>query len=112
MILQGRYIEHQALKAIGGKERISMVTCFRPRSPFVRDETVLTGVRAISNKTELYSQYMEYRLDIMEERTRAKKHEERKRRTAEREFNTFKARAWLLDQKEFIEAMLCELTDD
>lgn len=112
MILQGRHIEHQALKAFGGKERISMVTCFRPRSPLVRDETVLTGVRAISNKTELYSQYVEYRLEMMEERIRAKKREERNRRTAEREFNTAQTRAWLLDQKEFVEAMLIELTDE
>ncbi|KAL5002163.1 hypothetical protein BDV10DRAFT_202991 [Aspergillus recurvatus] len=53
---QGRYIEHQALKALGGHERISMATCFRPRSPLIRDETVLVGVRGISDLDELYSQ--------------------------------------------------------
>lgn len=30
VVMQGRYIEHQALKAFGGRERISMVTSFEP----------------------------------------------------------------------------------
>ncbi|KAL4868895.1 hypothetical protein BDV12DRAFT_185606 [Aspergillus spectabilis] len=53
VVLQGRYIDHQALKAHGGRERISMVTCFRPTSPLVKDETVLVGVRGISDLSEL-----------------------------------------------------------
>jgi hypothetical protein len=112
VILQGRYIEHQALKALGGKERISMVTCFRPRSPFVPDETVLTGVRGISHKSELYSQYTEYRLEILEDRLRAKMREERHRQMAKKEFDTQGTRGWLIEQKAFIEAMLYELTDE
>jgi hypothetical protein len=38
MILQGRYIEHQALPA---------VTSFRPQSPFVRDDSMLRTVRPV-----------------------------------------------------------------
>jgi hypothetical protein len=110
--MQGRYIEHQALKALGGKERISMVTCFRPRSPFVPDETVLTGVRSISHKSQLYSQYTEYRLGILEERLRAKMREEKRRQVAKREFDTLGMRGWLIEQKGFLEAMLYELTDE
>lgn len=56
-----------------------MVTCFRPKSPLMRDETVLTGVRGISHRSELYTQYMEYRLEILEERIRAKLKDERAR---------------------------------
>ncbi|KAL4920413.1 hypothetical protein BDW62DRAFT_5281 [Aspergillus aurantiobrunneus] len=70
VVMQGRYIEHQALKALGGRERISMVTCFRQKSPLVKDETVLVGVRGISDLSELYIQYTEYRLEILEERIR------------------------------------------
>ncbi|KZL79494.1 hypothetical protein CI238_05854, partial [Colletotrichum incanum] len=33
VVMQGRYIEHQALKAFGDRKRISMVTSFRAKSP-------------------------------------------------------------------------------
>ncbi|KAF4221533.1 hypothetical protein CNMCM5878_008781 [Aspergillus fumigatiaffinis] len=62
----------EIMKVRGPAMRISMVTCLRPKSPFVRDETVLTGVRGISNLSELYTQYTEYRLEILEERVRAR----------------------------------------
>ena len=70
MVLQGRYIEHRALRALGATERITMVTSFRPRCPDLRDDTVLTTVRPVSDLSELYGQFMEYRLEILEERVR------------------------------------------
>ncbi|CAG9953048.1 unnamed protein product [Clonostachys rosea f. rosea IK726] len=112
VVLQGRYIEHQALKALGGRERISMVTCFRPKSPHVRDETVLTGVRGISHKSEMYTQYTEYRLEILEERIRAKQKSERTRVAARRPFDTEEIRQWLNEQKAFIESTLEEMTGE
>lgn len=111
VILQGRYIEHQALKALGGRERISMVTCFRPKSPFVKDETVLVGVRPISDLSELYTQYTEYRLEILEERIRAKLKSERQRKVAQRPFNISDMRKFLQEQKEFLESMLEEIIE-
>jgi hypothetical protein len=68
--MQGRYIEHQALQAFGGQERITMVTSFRPRSPRIRDDTVLTTVRPISNLSDLYGQTVEYQLENAETRIR------------------------------------------
>ncbi|KZZ94180.1 hypothetical protein AAL_05147 [Moelleriella libera RCEF 2490] len=112
VVLQGRYIEHQALKALGGRERISMVTCFRPKSPHVKDETVLTGVRGISYKSELYTQYMEYRLDILQERVRAKAKAEQLRERAGVSMDIVGVRDWLADQKDFIQSMLCEITEE
>ena len=109
--MQGRYIEHQALKALGGRERISMVTSFRPKSPFIKDETVLTGVRTISNLSDIYTQYTTYRLEILEERLRARLKVERKREAANREFNIPDARAFLTEQIQFLEAMLVELVE-
>jgi hypothetical protein len=109
--MQGRYIEHQALKAFGGRERISMVTSFRAKSPFVRDETVLTGVRGISPLSELYTQYTEYRLEILEERIRAKLKAERQREIANRPFNIPDIRSFLTEQKQFLESMLVELIE-
>lgn len=87
VVMQGRYIELQALKAMGGRERISMVTCFRPKDPLVKDETVLVGVCGISNLSELYTQYTAYRLEILEERIRHMWKEERKREIAKCPFD-------------------------
>ncbi|KAG9248311.1 hypothetical protein BJ878DRAFT_476571 [Calycina marina] len=70
VVLQGRYIDHQALQAFGGQERITMVTSFRPRSPRIRDDTVLTTVRPISNLSDLYGQTIEYQLENAESRIR------------------------------------------
>lgn len=70
VVLQGRYIDHQALCAFGGQERITMVTSFRPRSARVRDDTVLNTVRPISNLSDLYGQTVEYNLENAESRIR------------------------------------------
>jgi hypothetical protein len=89
-----------------------MVTCFRPRSPHVRDETVLTGVRSISHKSELYTQYTEYRLEILEERIRAKLKSEQYRETSNKPFNAADTKRWLMEQRRFIESMMEEIMDD
>lgn len=107
--MQGRYIEHQALKAIGGRERITMVTCFRPKNPLVKDETVLTGLRGISILPELYEQYTEYRLDLLRERIHAKGEIERQRRRDRKAFDLDEVRAFLVEQRDFLDSMLTEL---
>lgn len=107
--MQGRYIMHQALKAFGGRERIAMVTPFRPKSPFVRDEILLTGSRAISNLSELYHGYTEYRLGLLEERIRARLKQEHQREAFARPFNVQDVREFLTEQKEFLELMLEEI---
>ncbi|KAL4938274.1 hypothetical protein BDV06DRAFT_231967 [Aspergillus oleicola] len=109
VVMQGRYLEHQALKALGGRERISMVTPFRPKDPLVRDEIVLVGVRCNSDLAELYPQYFDYRLDVLEERIRAQRKEERAREVAARPFDVDEKRAWLEVQRGYIESMLEEM---
>lgn len=109
--MQGRYIEHQALKAFGGRERISMVTSFRAKSPLVRDETVLTGVRPISNVMELYSQFIEYRMEVLEERLRDRLRKERHREHAKRPFDVVDVKGFLTQQKEYLEATIAELIE-
>ncbi|KAL3493274.1 hypothetical protein BJX62DRAFT_235351 [Aspergillus germanicus] len=111
VVMQGRYIEHQALKALGGRERISMVTCFRPKSPLIKDETVLVGVRGISDLSQLYTQYTEYRLEILEERIRHRMKQEREREIAKRPFDVQDVKRFLLEQKLFIESMLTEIQE-
>lgn len=109
MVMQGRYIEHQALKSIGVRERISMVTPFRPKSPWVRDESILTGSRAISNWSELYHGYTDYRLEVLEERLREKRKAERLREDTKRPFDCESMRQFLEDQIAFLQATHVEI---
>ncbi|OTB13599.1 hypothetical protein K445DRAFT_76331 [Daldinia sp. EC12] len=112
VVLQGRYIEHQALRALGTAERISMVTSFRPRCPTVRDDTVLTTVRPISNLLELYNQFSEYRLEILEERIRQQLKELREANGAGRKVATRKLKAFFEEQEKFLAHMNREMVDD
>lgn len=89
-----------------------MVTSFRPKSAFIKDDTVLTTVRSVSNLSELYSQYAEYRLEMLEERIRAQLKEIRDRKRARRGFNTTKAKAFIKEQKNFLDSMLREMVDE
>ncbi|KAI9373638.1 hypothetical protein BJX61DRAFT_541595 [Aspergillus egyptiacus] len=109
VIMQGRYLEHQALKALGGRERITMVTAFRPRDPLVRDESILVGVRGISDLSELYPQYFEYRMEVLEERVRAIRKAERAREMACRPFDVGEARRWVEEQRGFLDSILAEM---
>ncbi|KAL4969852.1 uncharacterized protein BDV14DRAFT_209024 [Aspergillus stella-maris] len=109
VIMQGRYLEHQALKAAGGRERITLVTPFRPRDPLVTDEIVLAGVRCNSHLDEMYPQYFEYRLEVLEERIRAMRREEIKRSVRGDKFDVQGRRAWLRVQWGFIGSMLEEM---
>ncbi|KAI9809859.1 MAG: hypothetical protein M1825_000292 [Sarcosagium campestre] len=102
VVLQGRYIEHQALKALGTSERMTMVTSFRPRSPFVRDDTVLATVRGISDLPELYSQFSEYRLEILSKRIGQELDKLRCRRHESKALDVKGLKAFLRDQQEFL----------
>lgn len=89
-----------------------VVTSFRPKNPLIRDDTVLTTVRPISNLSELYSQFSEYRLEMLEERIRAELKEIRESRAAGRGVSTKKLKAFLEEQQRFLEHMNVEMVDD
>lgn len=112
VILQGRYIEHQALRAFGTTERITMVTSFRPRDPTVRDDTVLTTVRATSNLSQLYFQFSEYRLEILQERIRLQIEKVRETMLTEKKFNTAALKGFLKEQENFLVHMNKEIVAD
>ena len=111
-MLQGRYIEHQALRALGTTERITMVTSFRPRSPALRDDTVLTTVRAVSNLSELYFQFSEYRLDILEERIRNQLKQLRETRRGPRKWDTKSVKNFLKEQEIFLAQTNREIVEE
>ncbi|KAL8702943.1 MAG: hypothetical protein Q9201_003897 [Fulgogasparrea decipioides] len=112
VVLQGRYIEHQALRALGVTERITSVTSFRPRSPNLPDDTVLATVRPISDLPELYSQYSEYRLEILEERVRNQLRALRDNRRDGRKVNIEALKAFFLQQEKFLAAMNKEVIEE
>ncbi|KAI1369230.1 hypothetical protein F5Y08DRAFT_148161 [Xylaria arbuscula] len=112
VVLQGRYIEHEALRTLGTTERITMVTSFRPRDPLLKDDTVLTTVRPISNIKDLYNQFAEYRLQILEERVRMQLKEIRDLSAADRRVATKKLKRFFKEQEDFLAHMNREMVDD
>lgn len=103
VILQGRYITHQALRALGAKERITAVTSWRPRSPYVKDDSVLRTVRPVSNLKELYHDFADYRLDILAQRLRRERERTQAEREAGVEFDTQALKAFLQESIAFLE---------
>ena len=89
-----------------------MVTSFRPKSPFLRDDSVLTSVRPISDLSELYFEFAEYRLAMLEERVRTQLKVIRNGREASKKFNTQAFKKFLTEQAAFIEHTFNELVDD
>lgn len=68
-ILQGGYINHMASRpAELDRERITLVTSFRPKDAMVKDDSVLTTVKPISDKAELFKQWMSYRAEVLSKR--------------------------------------------
>lgn len=86
-----------------------MVTPFRAKALNVRDEIVLTGSRAISDWSELYSGYTEYRLELLEERIRDMLKKERTRQATKRKFNITEMQQFLAEQKMLLEVTMREL---
>lgn len=89
-----------------------MVTSFRPRSAVLPDDTVLTTVRPISDLSELYFQFSEYRLEMLEERIRSKLKSMRERRRAQRRFDTQGIKRFLATQERFLAHMNKEMVDE
>ncbi|KAI9893967.1 MAG: hypothetical protein M1814_004737 [Vezdaea aestivalis] len=112
VIMQGRYIHHKALQSIGVAERITLVVSFRPKDPGLPDDTVLSTVRGISNLGELYEQYAEYRLEIVEERIRRALKNLRTNARAHKQFNTANFKAVVHELVSFLQATDNEMVND
>ncbi|KAF1992252.1 hypothetical protein K402DRAFT_366323 [Aulographum hederae CBS 113979] len=102
VVLQGRYIDHQALAATRGSERITMITAYRPRDPMLQDDSVLTSIRPISNLSEIYFQWSDYRLEVLEERIRALRKVMWIQHSLGRDTDTKRVKAFLRDQEEYL----------
>ena len=89
-----------------------MVTSFRPKSSAIKDDTVLTTVRCVSDLPELYFQYSEYRLELLEERIRKKLKTIRDQKRTHRGFDTGAMKKFVKEQEEFLATMDREIVDE
>lgn len=89
-----------------------MVTSFRPRSAAIKDDTVLNTVRSISDLSELYAQYSQYRFEMLEERLRRQIDDLQQRKRANQRFDTAGVKKFLVEQKAFIDSMLTQMIDE
>ena len=89
-----------------------MVTSFRPKCHTFKDDTVLTTVRPISDLSELYYQFTEYRLEILEERIRAQRKAMRENESRGKKVNTKTLKEFLSEQETFLAHMNREMVDD
>jgi hypothetical protein len=112
VVLQGKYITHQALRALGAQERITAVTSFRPKDPYARDDSVLRTVRPISDLNELYYDFSEYRLQIMEDRIDARLRVLRERRRCGKKIDTMELKGFLTELEGFLQHTNNELVEE
>ncbi|KUJ11369.1 uncharacterized protein LY89DRAFT_689231 [Mollisia scopiformis] len=71
VMMQGGLINHVALKALGGGERITMVTSFRPKDPNAYDNSNLGNVKKVSDHAALFGQWSAYRAENLAKRALA-----------------------------------------
>ena len=101
--MQGRYITHQAIRALGAQERITSVTSFRPKSALVKDDSELRTVRGVSDLNELYYDFSEYRLQLLEEQARHERTRVVAARRAGEAFDTTAHKKFLGRVRAFVE---------
>lgn len=89
-----------------------MVTSFRPKSPHLPDDSVLTTTRGISDLSELYYEFGRYRLEMLEERIRVQLKKLRDDHAAGKRTNTKALKSFLDEQEKFICHTNTEMVQD
>lgn len=110
--MQGRYITHQALRALGTQERITLVTSFRAKSPLIADDSNLRTVRGISDISEVYYQFAKYRMEILEARVRNQLKRLNDGYMAGKRTNTKELKKFFEEQEQFLQHMNAEMIPD
>lgn len=109
--MQGRYITHQAMRALGAQERITSVTSFRPKSALLKDDTELRTVRGVSDLNELYYDFAEYRLKLLEEQIQQERERIQAARKAGEHFGSAQHKQFLGKVSAFSQQSSHELVD-
>ncbi|KIW03326.1 uncharacterized protein PV09_05538 [Verruconis gallopava] len=102
VVMQGRCLNHQALAAHGGVERIVAVTSFRPRDSMMMDTSVLTTIRPITDHSQLYYEWAEYRTEVLQDRLRAMLKVLREQHRAGRKTDKVRLKKFLKEQEEWL----------
>lgn len=68
VVMQGSALFHVALRAHNSRERITMVTSFRPRNPMIKDMTRMTLTHESSDMAIMGKQWLQYRLETLAKR--------------------------------------------
>ena len=110
--MQGRYITHQALRALGTQERITLVTSFRAKSPLLPDDSNLRTIRGISDISEVYYQFSKYRLEILEARIRDQLKRLNDAHAAGKKTHTNELKKFFKQQEQFLQHMNVEMIPD
>lgn len=89
-----------------------MVTSFRPKSPHLPDDSVLSTTRGISELSELYYEFGRYRLEMLEERIRVQLKKLRDDYAAGKRTNTRALKGFLEEQEGFLRHTNGEMVRD
>ena len=89
-----------------------MVTSFRPGCPSLPDDTQLTTVRPVSDLSELYQQFSEYRLEIVEERVRKALKNLRDVKRGQHKTDTKAVKKFIQEQADFLKQTDEELVEE
>lgn len=111
-VLQGHCVEHLASMPLGGHERITFVTSYRAADPLVYDDSVLTTVNPVSDKNELHTDWIEYRMNVLSDRLKALAQKVREGRNAEEDFNLDVVTAILKEQEKYIKKTYEEMVNE
>jgi hypothetical protein len=88
-----------------------MVTSFRPRDPMIPDDSHLVTVRPVSDLNEMYNQWTDYRVEIVEERCRDLVKKLRENKRVGRDFDVVGVKDKLSDLIKFLEKTRDEIVD-
>lgn len=93
IFIQGKFVQHAALRAYGTDERITMVCPYRAASPMKRDDTEITNSLQLSYLNELYGHFALERFKVLKKKSEymIAKLEELKREAKEKEPENYDA---------------------
>ena len=89
-----------------------MVTSFRPRNAELPDDSILKTVRPVSNLSELYRQFAEYRLKMLQERIEKQLQQLKTFHESGSRTDTKQLKAFLKVQAQFLAHMDREIVEE
>lgn len=89
-----------------------MITSFRPRDPIIKDDSVLTSIRPISEPSELYYQWTKYRVEVLQERLKSMLNEMEENHRAGKQTDVKRVKEVLEQQEKYLEITNNEIVEN